>query len=488
MKKSIYLLLLATLFALGGYSQTSEKKWNLGVYGGKSVYNGDLGNSFFEVTKAYYGFVGVSLSRYIAPRFNVGIHGSYGAVGYNEYKTFEYGGQELYGDLQLQFKFVKKDKALFKPYIFAGVGFRNLYESESDLTSCNEGLDLVIPAGAGIEMRLYQNLSLRYIASFGWTNHDDRDMDDSKSGNDLLLHHNLGLTLNLGPVIDTDGDGVPDRKDKCPDTPLGAQVDEKGCILDRDKDGIADNLDACPDNAGLEKYNGCPDTDGDGIIDKEDECPGKAGLAEFKGCPDTDKDGIEDRKDDCPDVAGLPSFNGCPDTDGDGLIDSKDNCPNEAGPLETQGCPDRDKDGIIDKLDKCPDVFGIPENKGCPEIKQETKQIFEKALQGIQFETGKDVIKANSFRILNDVVIVMMENPEYNLSIYGHTDNVGADDMNLTLSQKRAESVRKYLVDKGIPETRIVEVIGYGETKPVATNDTPEGRAQNRRVEFKVVF
>lgn len=488
MKKGVYLLLIAALFTLGAYSQTSEKKWNLGVYGGKSVYNGDLGNSFFEVTKAYYGFAAVSLSRYIAPLWNVGIHGSYGAIGYNEYKTFEYGGQELYGDLQIQLKFTKKDKALFKPYVFAGVGFRNVYESKSSLTSCNPGLDLVIPAGIGLDLRLYKNLSIRYIASFGWTNNDTRDKTTTKSGNDLLLHHNLGLTLNLGPKIDTDGDGVADRKDKCPDTPLGAVVDEKGCILDRDKDGFADNLDDCPDDAGIAEFRGCPDRDKDGIMDKNDDCPDVAGLASFNGCPDTDGDGIIDSKDECPTVAGLAAFNGCPDTDGDGIIDSKDACPNEAGPVETNGCPDRDKDGIIDKLDKCPDVFGIPENKGCPEIKQETKQVFEKALQGIQFETGKDVIKANSFRILNDVVNIMIENPEYNLSIYGHTDNVGADDMNMTLSQKRAESVRQYLVEKGVPESRIIEVQGFGESKPVATNDTPEGRAQNRRVEFKVVF
>lgn len=489
MKKTVYLLLVVMLSTLAGLSQTSDKKWNLGAYGGKSEYSGDLGNGFFAISKAYYGFAALSLSRYLSPRFNVAGHGSYGATGFMVFEDYpKYGAQELYGDLQIQFKFVKRDKAVFKPYIFAGVGFRNLSETSSDITTANNGLDLVVPAGLGLDLRLYKNLSLRYIASFGWTNNDGRDKNQTESGNDLLLHHNLGLTVNLGPAIDTDGDGVPDRKDKCPDTPLGSLVDEKGCILDRDKDGIADNVDECPEIAGLAQFNGCPDTDGDGIIDSKDECPSKAGLAEFNGCPDTDKDGIEDRKDDCPEVAGLASLNGCPDADGDGITDAKDECPNDAGPAETNGCPDRDKDGIIDKLDKCPDVPGIAENKGCPEIKQETRQIFEKALQGIQFETGKDVIKSNSFRILNDVVRVMEENPEYSLSIFGHTDNVGADDMNMTLSQKRAESVKRYLLEKGVPESRIVEVKGFGETSPVATNDTADGRAQNRRVEFKVVF
>jgi outer membrane protein OmpA-like peptidoglycan-associated protein len=223
-------------------------------------------------------------------------------------------------------------------------------------------------------------------------------------------------------------------------------------------------------------------------MDKDDLCPDVAGIAEFKGCPDTDNDGIEDSKDDCPTVAGLAQFKGCPDTDGDGIVDADDKCPAEAGPVETQGCPDRDKDGIIDKEDVCPDVFGIVENKGCPEIKQETKMIFERALQGIQFETGKDIIRKSSYGILDEVYVVMRENPEYSLSIYGHTDNTGDDEMNMALSLKRADAVKKYLVDKGVPESRIKEVKGFGETMPVATNDTAEGRTKNRRVEFKVVF
>jgi OmpA-OmpF porin, OOP family len=384
--------------------------------------------------------------------------------------------------LELQFKFVKNEGAFFKPYLFAGIGVRNMTNY-----NVNEGADLVIPVGLGLDFRLSNVISIRYIGSFGYTNHDTRDWQ-TDGGNDLQLEHSLGLTFNFGKMKDTDGDGVTDRKDKCPGTPTGALVDETGCIIDRDKDGIADNLDECPDNAGIAKFNGCPDSDNDGIEDRKDECPDKAGLAQFNGCPDTDKDGIEDRKDECPTVAGLAQFNGCPDTDADGITDAKDKCPAEAGTLATQGCPDRDKDGIMDKEDKCPDVPGIIENKGCPEIKAETKQIFEKALQGIQFETGKDVIRKKSFLILDDVVKVMNENPEYLLSIYGHTDNTGNDDLNMKLSDKRANAVKKYLVDKGVPENRIAEVKGFGETMPVDTNDTAEGRTKNRRVEFKVVF
>lgn len=485
MKKRIYLLMLAALGIMTVYSQTSEKKWNIGVYGGKSEYNGDIGNGFFNYDEAFYAFGALSVSHYLSPRFNLGVYGSYGEHGF--WVDYDYDNnfraKKLYADLQLQFKFVKNENAFFKPYIFTGIGFRNL----SDFTA-NDGSDFVIPAGLALDFKIYKNLSIRYIGSFGYTFNDERDFDESSKGNDMQLEHSLGLTFNLGSSKDSDGDGVIDRKDMCPGTPEGALVDETGCILDRDKDGIADNLDDCPDHFGLAQFRGCPDSDNDGIIDSKDECPEKAGVIAFNGCPDTDGDGIEDRKDVCPTVPGLASLSGCPDTDGDGITDSQDKCPTVAGPVETLGCPDRDKDGVIDIEDKCPDVPGIKENKGCPEIREETKQLFEKALQGIQFETGKDIIRPGSYSILNQVVAVMNENPEYLLSIYGHTDNKGDDKMNMELSQRRAESVKKYLLDKGIPENRIVESKGFGETMPVATNDTAEGRAKNRRVEFKVVF
>jgi outer membrane protein OmpA-like peptidoglycan-associated protein len=152
-----------------------------------------------------------------------------------------------------------------------------------------------------------------------------------------------------------------------------------------------------------------------------------------------------------------------------------------------KGCPDSDGDGIADKEDKCPKVAGVASNDGCPEIKEETKKVFEQALKGIQFEPGKDVIKKTSYGILDNVVKIMKENPSYLLEINGHTDSQGDDAKNMTLSQKRAEAVRNYLVSKGIETSRLTPK-GYGETVPKATNDTPAGRAENRRVEFKVNF
>ncbi len=205
--------------------------------------------------------------------------------------------------------------------------------------------------------------------------------------------------------------------------------------------------------------------------------------------PDKDKDGITDDMDACPDVAGIAKFQGCPDTDGDGIADKDDACPNESGLAQFQGCPDTDGDGIIDNKDKCPKVAGIATNAGCPEVKipEKAKEVFQKAMSGIQFETGKDVIKKSSFPILDNVVTILKENPDWNVEVQGHTDNVGKYESNKTLSHKRAEAVEKYLENKGINADKI-KGMGYGSDRPIADNKTPAGRAKNRRVEFNVTY
>jgi outer membrane protein OmpA-like peptidoglycan-associated protein len=211
--------------------------------------------------------------------------------------------------------------------------------------------------------------------------------------NQRNFHVQFGI--NLVPVKkakDKDEDGVPDRKDMCPDqkgpAELGGcpdadgdkiidKLDEcpfesgsaelKGCP-DRDRDGIADKDDKCPDAQGLKEMNGCPDTDGDGIVDSEDECPEEKGRTETKGCPDADNDMVLDKNDKCPDKQGLPENEGCPDTDLDGVYDNEDNCPTESGPKENKGCPwgDKDNDGVLDNIDLCPETPGLPDKNGCP--------------------------------------------------------------------------------------------------------------------------
>jgi len=235
------------------------------------------------------------------------------------------------------------------------------------------------------------------------------------------------------------------------------------------------------------------DTDGDGIVDRADACPTVPGQGR-DGCPikDTDGDGFLDDADKCIDVPGVAP-DGCPaDADGDGIPDDKDACPKEAGPAP-QGCPapkDSDGDGILDKDDKCPSQ---PETKnnyqdsdGCPdEIPEKVKQ-FTGTIKGITFELNKAVIRPTSKPTLDQAAAVLVEYKDLRVMISGHTDNTGTRERNLTLSGERAESVRQYLIQKGVDGTRI-ETKGVGPDEPVESNDTPKGREANRRIDFALI-
>lgn len=297
--------------------------------------------------------------------------------------------------------------------------------------------------------------------------------------------------------LDTDRDGVPDLEDRCPEVPGLPQF--QGCP-DGDGDGIPDAEDACPAQPGPRETQGCPvakDSDGDGIPDDIDRCPldpeDQDGFQDEDGCPDPDDDGdgIVDKVDACPVTPGPIENRGCPvlDQDGDGVPDAEDRCPAQAGPRENGGCPvlDRDKDGINDDVDKCPDVPGLPPD-GCPkkyalvEVKKDRIAIK----QQVHFASAKWKVLPDSFKLLDQVAQVLKDYPNMRVSIEGHTDTVGAEAMNMKLSQARAEEVRAYLVKKGVAPERL-EAIGYGPTKPIASNKTEVGRAKNRRTEFRIV-
>jgi outer membrane protein OmpA-like peptidoglycan-associated protein len=325
--------------------------------------------------------------------------------------------------------------------------------------------------------------------TFLYSNEDKRD-GIIKGSNDSYLFHMVGLTFNFGKKKDADNDGVSDRNDKCPNTPPNIAVDKKGCPLDRDNDGVADYLDACPDIAGLATMNGCPDKDGDGITDADDRCPDMAGSAVMKGCPDTDSDGVADIDDKCPGTKSgyKVDASGCTiDNDKDGIINEDDRCPDMAGPASLKGCPDTDGDGVADIDDRCPSVKGTFANKGCPEItKEEVIKITEIASK-IFFETNSAKLKVASLMQLDELTNILQKYETANLLIGGHTDSKGTDAFNLNLSQKRTESVKTYLMEKGIMESRITAT-GYGETQPIADNATALGRAKNRRVELKTSY
>ncbi len=304
---------------------------------------------------------------------------------------------------------------------------------------------------------------------------------------------------------DTDGDGIPDNKDKCPKQP--GPKSNQGCPVvkpkDTDGDGLTDDVDRCPKVPGPASNQGCPpaeaplDTDGDGIPDTADKCPKQAGPASNHGCPilDSDGDGIPDNVDKCPnepeDKDGFQDQDGCPDLDNDqdGIPDVKDKCPDQKGPPETNGCPpkDSDGDGVPDYQDKCPQTPGLKELQGCPrkyKLVTLTKKKIE-IKQKVHFATGRYRILSDSFELLNEVAQVLKDNPKITLRIEGHTDSRGSDSFNLRLSQKRARSVRRYLIGQGVDPGRL-KAVGFGETRPIATNATRAGREANRRVEFVI--
>ncbi len=348
-------------------------------------------------------------------------------------------------------------------------------------------IDLQAPIGAGINFNLYKGI---YLTLEGQAR---ISIEDNKNN----FHFGVGFMIQPGkyeddkpPVsdgaLDSDGDGVTDDKDQCPN--LVGSVTAFGCP-DDDNDGIANAKDNCPTEAGLAAFDGCPDTDGDGIPDKADNCPREYGLASNQGCPssDADNDGVPDKQDDCPYLAGRASANGCPDADGDGVSDRYDECPDVSGPKELRGCPDTDGDGLSDREDKCPNSAGPRENLGCPAVTKEDQEVLDFAMRAVQFESGKSNLKAESYPVLEQVAKILLKYPDYTVRIEGHTDNVGTDAFNLQLSRERVRTCYDFLIFKGITPERM-SYNGFGESKPVATNNTEEGKYLNRRVEFILVM
>ena len=309
------------------------------------------------------------------------------------------------------------DKKLV-PYIATGVGGMT-FDSDHD----RNDTDFLVNYGAGIKYFINDFTALRadvrHIISFDETYNN--------------LAYTFGITFLLGGETkvmapeykDSDGDGVYDHLDQCPNTPQNATVDDTGCQLDSDGDGVFDDQDNCPDTPKEATVDdvGCPlDSDGDGVFDYLD------------ACPDT-QEGV------------TVDDTGCQlDSDGDGVFDDQDNCP------------DTPKAAKVDE-------------RGCW------------VLHGVLFDTAKADIKPVSFPILDNVVLILTNNPLLKLEIGGHTDNTGSKSYNKTLSENRAKAVKQYFVNKGIESSRL-SAKGFWSSKSASSNDTLEGRALNRRVEL----
>jgi OOP family OmpA-OmpF porin len=318
-------------------------------------------------------------------------------------------------------------------------------------------------------VRFLVSKSINFNLNFGvqFSPNDNWDAIIPTTGsNDFLIHTRVGIAYSLFAEVDSDNDGIEDSKDQCPETPAGVLVDEFGCPLDSDGDGVPDYVDRCPNTgSGMEVDEfGCViDTDGDGVPDKSDKCPNtpKGEKVNELGCPDSDGDGVYDNSDKCPDTPqGAPvDADGCPkDSDGDGVPDFEDECPNT--PAGTQ----------VDET-------------GCATMSDTVSVV----LQGdTNFEFNKDALLPSAYPVLNDLAATIKASPNRRWRVEGHTDAVGSESYNMDLSRRRAESVVNYLVTQGVNRNQL-EVVPLGESQPVATNDTQEGRAMNRRVEIEII-
>ncbi|MEE9207925.1 MAG: OmpA family protein [Gemmatimonadota bacterium] len=356
----------------------------------------------------------------------------------------------------------------------AGVG-----QLKFDPAGIPSATDLQINFGTGVRLFVSPNVAFR-VDGRTYLVPDSPELDAARAalfpgatidgGTTRFVAWSAGLSFFFGGSRDADGDGVTDDLDLCPDTPRGASVDANGCPIDTDGDGVADYVDDCPDTpAGASvDDDGCPmDTDGDGVFDGLDQCPDTPAGArvDSSGCPtDADGDGVFDGLDQCPDTPAGASVdeNGCPsDTDGDGVLDGIDRCPST------------------------PSGASVDEN-GCTVIEAGIEQ-GRLVLQGIEFEFNRADIRDTSKPTLDEVAAALVGRPNLQVEIRGYTDSTGGANYNQSLSERRAESVMAYLLESApqLDASRF-SARGYGEVDPVATNDTEEGRSQNRRVEFHI--
>jgi len=361
------------------------------------------------------------------------------------------------------------------PYVGGGVGAVQVDLQDIDVGDVRVSDDdtvFAFQAGAGVSVDVAERWALDLGYRYRGTDDPSFRGESGDSRADVESEYEQqAVTLALRYVFassrrdDSDGDGVADIYDECPNTPEGAPVDAQGCPLDTDGDGVPDYKDDCPNTEqGVQvDERGCPlDSDGDGVPNYQDECPGtpKGAPVDDKGCAlDSDNDGVPDYRDDCPNTPAGQQVNsrGCPlvvDSDGDGVPDDRDKCPGTPPgvPVLTNGCA----------------------------VNQSA------IMQGVSFEFNKATLTRSASSILDRVAEVLKESPGFVIEIAGHTDSIGSASYNQQLSQARAESARQYLIEQGVNPERL-QARGYGESDPIADNDTDEGRASNRRVELRVV-
>lgn len=354
-------------------------------------------------------------------------------------------------DAKLKYEFANLfhiDKGWFDP--FAGVGFGYSAIGDYDTVFPDlSGKDLKIGAGGGFNAWLSDKYAIAFESYY---HHNFKNTfsneGNSGTGTDFFQHSIMLIYRPIKSNSDSDGDGIKDKKDKCPNA------------------------------FGYAKYDGCDplDSDNDGIIDTEDDCPNQVGIAKNKGCPDNK------------------------DSDNDGIIDSEDKCQDEAGPISNNGCPwkDSDGDGVLDQYDNCPNTFGDADNNGCPkntakvitpkkETKKETSEYDETIFPDINiyFEIDSyEISIEQTLGLINAIYFIKESNALF--LIEGHTDTGGTSRYNRVLSKRRVNAVKNFLTSKGVAKEKLV-LMGVGEMSADPNNVTENGKANNRRVTISMI-
>ena len=399
-------------------------------------------------------------------------------------------------DLTLQVSYFGNENKI-APFVYTGFGATR--EESQDIYN-------QIPVGAGLNFRIgpwgFFQVKAEYRADL--RNELER----------TNLQYGIGLVAVVGPTAtteelekllsDTDGDGIDDEFDRCPD--IAGRKQFGGC-LDSDNDGIGDGDDSCPNDVGLKELNGCPDSDADGVADVVDLCPEVPGTA--NGCPDSDEDGVADVYDKCPDTPGVKGGDGCPILDIIDVVaevDPEDDMTSK-GALESDTDAEvLDSDGNENNTSSSEDsVYSNNDNSNYSNsdysnsynndgysnpapnsvISNKAHTLMADATKIVQFNTLSDDLTQSSYHVLDEIVQLMIENPNFRLKVAGHADIRGEDSVNQRLSEKRARACVRYLRDQGVPEMQM-SYIGYGARIPVSDNDSEFGRSQNRRVEFEL--
>lgn len=424
--KKIFILTLLTFITTLSMAQTKWDKWRYEIgatnMGLELRYNDGLYN-FSDVDN--FG-VKAGIHYYLNPSLNASFSYSRGKLKHEN----EFRGLVEDAVFRLTYKFnngyIMKEDAFFAPFLASGFGITHLADQEFFFSEF-EGSHAMIPFVAGFNLRVNDKTDVITQAAF------NNSIDDTYN----YIQYNIGVKFSLKRDKDSDGDGLIDRKDQCPEV------------------------------AGPSTNNGCPldDDDNDGVPNVYDACPMVPGTV--NGCPDADGDSVPDQYDACPTVAGSPEAGGCPDSDGDGVIDTQDPCPQTYGTLN--GC-------TLEQFENF-----------APNSRESVQVKLLEAAENILFELDEATLSEGAYEPLNDIVKVLKANPGIKLDINGHADSTGSADYNLNLSRERANTVKQYFIDQGIAASRLMAE-GYGERAPRTDNDSSGERALNRRVDIDFVI